>query len=393
MKKFPLLILWGGFLVSPVTFSQKWNSECVSYYQMQLPDGLDVGLYPIEGFTNPEEQPEGNGFFITSRYARNGITFGDKYNRAKANSIQAQFSSLYYGNYELDVSSEEKTPVDFSAYKERVADSINFGIEVARKYEERDLKLLNKPMETKAEFNRKHEYILKDYPNAFVNYDYRGYTVYINSGKRLYRFWGRNAKDSGEKSQTTEMQVRKSEPEVLSLLNRFRPRKLYEVPTEQGFCLPYGFIAGDSGHEPRNIGITYRLQNHPDVTIFFQDLGMKPKAGKEDDLNEKDYVIWLWNWQYQWSAVSKELIKPKWRSIEMDGRKGVGTFVKSVYKDGGLNYGYVAYVQGDRQARNLKPDLLLYVMQDSRQARGNPPMDKDELEKLAEHIVSSIKRR
>ena len=32
-------------------------------------------------------------------------------------------------------------------------------------------------------------------------------------------------------------------------------------------------------------------------------------------------------------------------------------------------------------------------MQDSRQARGNPPMDKDELEKLAEHIVSSIKRR
>lgn len=117
--------------------------------------------------------------------------------------------------------------------------------------------------------------------------------------------------------------MRKSEPEVLSLLNRFRPRKLYEVPTEQGFCLPYGFIAGDSGHEPRNIGITYRLQNHPDVTIFFQDLGMKPKAGKEDDLNEKDYVIWLWNWQYQWSAVSKELIKPKWRSIEMDGRKGL----------------------------------------------------------------------
>lgn len=50
---------------------------------------------------------------------------------------------------------------------------------------------------------------------------------------------------------------------------------------------------------------------------------MKPKAGKEDDLNEKDYVIWLWNWQYQWSAVSKELIKPKWRSIEMDGRKGL----------------------------------------------------------------------
>jgi hypothetical protein len=99
------------------------------------------------------------------------------------------------------------------------------------------------------------------------------------------------------------------------------------------------------------MGVTYRLKNHPDVTLFFQDLGMQPKAGKEDKLNEKDYVRWLWNWQYQWSAVSKEVIKPEWRAITMDGRKGVATFVKSVYKDGSVNYGYVAYVQGDRSAR------------------------------------------
>jgi len=184
-----------------------------------------------------------------------------------------------------------------------------------------------------------------------------------------------------------------NKPEIPSLLKHFQSRELYEVPTEQGFCIPYGFIAGDSGHEPRNMAVTYRLKNHPDVTIFFQDLGMKPKAGKEDDMNEKDYVTWLWNWQYQWSAVSKKLITPKWRTIEMDGRKGVGTFVKSVYKDGSLNYGYVAYVKGDRSARNLTPDLLLYVMQDSRQAKENPPMDKDELEKMAERITSSIRKR
>lgn len=32
-------------------------------------------------------------------------------------------------------------------------------------------------------------------------------------------------------------------------------------------------------------------------------------------------------------------------------------------------------------------------MQDSRQLKNQPPMDKDEIEKMAEHIISSIKRR
>jgi len=173
--------------------------------------------------------------------------------------------------------------------------------------------------------------------------------------------------------------------------------------------MPYGFIAGDSGHELRNMGVTYRLKNHPDVTIFFQDLGIEPGPGFQRPENEsaKDFVTYLWNRKYQWSSVSKELISPKWRPIKMDGRDGLGTFVKATFRDvpvydykdkvidhlNYINYGYVAYVQGNHNARNLEPDLLLYVMQDSSQVKKQPPMDKDDLEKLAEHIVSSIKRR
>lgn len=41
----------------------------------------------------------------------------------------------------------------------------------------------------------------------------------------------------------------------------FRSRKLYEIPSGQGFCLPYGFIAGDSGHEQRNMGVTWGSKN------------------------------------------------------------------------------------------------------------------------------------
>lgn len=393
MKTKLLILLGASLCFSHGVQSSTWKYECVGYYKISLPKDMEVAVYPIKGFLEPKPRPEDNGFFVTRRYAGNGITFGDEYDRAKTDTVQAQFSSFYYSNYRLGISSKNTSAIDFGAYRIRRLDAFEFGKKVARQKEELDLNVLEEPMTEKTEFLRKHNRILKDYTNAFVSYSYRGYTIYINSGTRLYHFWRKNDKDYGKKSQTAEAQIQKSESEVLSLLNRFRPRELYEVPTEQGFCFPYGFIAADSGQEPRNIGVTYRLKNHPDVTIFFQDLGMKPEAGKEDDMNEKDYVTWLWTWQYQWSAVSKKLLKPKWRKIEMDGRKGVGTFVKSTYKDGSLSYGYVAYVKGDRSARNLNPDLLLYVMQDSQQAKDNPPMGKDELEKMAEIITSSIRRR
>jgi len=375
--------------------AQEWKNECVGYYQLQLPDNLEVALYPVKDFVAPKKRPETRDGILVSRYANVGVTFDESYDRPQRSATQAQFSEFYYGNYELGISSESNGQIDFTAYQKREKESIDFGNNVDRQYEAQEFKRFNKSMTPQDEFDRKHGYILKNYPNAFSLYENRGYTFYVNEGGRLYHFWSKYKKDTGDKSQTVEKQLRDSEPEVISLLNRFRPRKLYEVPAEQGFCMPYGFIAGDSGHEPRNIGVTYRLKDHPDVTIFFQDLGMEPGAGFQRPENEsaKDFVTYLWNRKYQWSSISKELIRPKWRSIKMDGRNGLGTFVKSTFKDGSVDYGYVAYVQGNHKARNLEPDLLLYVMQDSPQVKNQTPMGKDELEKLAEHIVSSVKRR
>jgi len=376
---------------------QTWKNECVGYYQLQLPDNLEVALYPIRDFIDPRtrKQPGSNGKIQTRRYADVGITFNKTYRKQEAGTVQAQFSENYYDDYELGVSSENNIPIEFSKYQETVKNNKDSGVNRARQFEKEEFRILNKPITSDADFDRIHGYIIKAYPNAFSLYERRAYTLYINQENRLYHFWRKFEKDKGDKSQTAEKQLRDSEPEVLSLLNRFRPRKLYEVPAEQGFCMPYGFIAGDSGQEERNIGVTYRLKDHPDVTIFFQDLGMEPGAGFQRPENEtaKEFVTYLWNKKYQWSAVSKELISPKWRTIEMAGRKGLGTFAKSVFEDGAVDYGYVAYVRGNHKARNVEPDLLLYVMQYGEQAKGQPPMDKDELEKMAEHIVSSVKRR
>ncbi|HBD3716502.1 TPA: hypothetical protein KJD76_003600 [Escherichia coli] len=385
-------------LISFNAFALEWKNECVGYYQLELPDTVEVALYPLEGFVNPAKQSE---------YTVPGITFGEEFFSGDNDSVQAQYTEFYYGQYKLGISSQSRTSINWSEYRSKVIADREFKVKDARQYESRNLERFNEPVTPEQEFKRKHNYIIKDYTDAFALYENRAYSLIVKKDERLYHFWSKYQKDTGDKSQTAEKQQQESEPEVLSLLNRFQSRKLYQVPTVQGFCMPYGFIAGDSGHELRNMGVTYRLKNHPDVTIFFQDLGMKPQAGKEDDLNEKDYVKWLWNWNYLLSSVSKELISPKWRPIKMDGRDGLGTFVKATYRDvpvydykghvtnrlNYINYGYVAYVRGNHKARNLEPDLLLYVMQDSRQVQNRPPMGKDDLEKLAEHIVSSVKRR
>ena len=396
MSKLALSLFLSGICLSHSAASQEWKKECVGYYQLELPDNLEVALYPVNDFINPRNEPVIIDGVKIQRYAYPGITFDTThYRRQKTNAVQAQFSEFYYGAYELRISSESKDPIDFSAYQQRRQESSEFGIDVVRQQLEKKYKNFKNSVISEEEFNRMYGYILKQYPFAFALYESTYYTFYINKDNRLYHFWKKSKNDKTDKSQSAEKQWRENEPEVLSLLSRFRPRKLYEVPAEQGFCMPYGFIAGDSGHEKHNMAVTYRLKDHPDVTIFFQDLGMEPEAGfhRPDNETSKEFVTYLWNRRYQWSAISKELIPPKWRAIKMGGHEGLGTYVKSEFENGSVDYGYVAYVRGDHKARNYKPDLLLYVMQDSDQLNDQPPMDKDELEKMAEHIVSTIKRR
>lgn len=69
-----------------------------------------------------------------------------------------------------------------------------------------------------------------------------------------------------------------SNTEVLSLLNKFKTRELYNIPLEQGFCVPYGFIPQNSRKEDRNIAVTYRMNQHPDVMIVFQDASYQIKS-------------------------------------------------------------------------------------------------------------------
>ncbi|MCE0828762.1 hypothetical protein LVQ78_22415 [Buttiauxella sp. A2-C2_NF] len=394
MKTLSTTVLSACLMFSYNAFGQEWKNECVGYYQLQLPAGLEVALYPIEDFVNPDKRPESANGIKVQLYGVPEITFRKNYDLKDIDAVQAQFTEFYYGNYELGISTEGKEPIDWSAYRKREEGDRDFAAFVAREYELRDLRLFDEPLTPEAEFKRKHGYLTKEYPDAFSIYTNRTYSVFINKDNRLYHFWKESKKDTSDKSPTAEKQLRDNEPEVLSLLNRFRARKLYEVPTEQGFCLPYGFIVGDSGHEKRNMAVTYRLKDHPEVSIFFQDSGTNPGPGKQrpdDKKSAKDYVTYLWNVEYGHSFRDIKLFGKGFSSPTIDNRKGTAAFAKFTRYGKEVDYGYVAYVKSG--VDDNEPGLLFYVIRDSRQAKNQPSMDKDELEKLAEHIVSSVKRR
>lgn len=173
-------------------------------------------------------------------------------------------------------------------------------------------------------------------------------------------------------------------------------RPLGELPKAPGVCFPYAFIK-DDGQQDRSIGITYRLQDHPDVTIWLEDSSASaPMPEQDPDKFTADYrTNFFWTQRYQ-DRTTLKLLSRKTTDNLMDGRKGVATVVELVRKDGiTTDYGYLAVVRGDPEAKQDTPDLMLYVIRDAKNAtdKGKQPMDKDELIKMAQTIAASVRHR
>lgn len=380
---------------------QEWREECVGYYKMQMPSNLEVALYPIDGLINTKRRPKSEieGFFWPI------ITFGDDYGYGLEtdDSVQAQFSVFRYDNYSIIISTKSKETIDISKYIKKLEEVINFKVHRWMTQIEKDPAV----MISESEIKRKTKYKIKQYGSSFSINKPKYYELHLNIGNRLYVFRPEIIPLLENKILTADEASQIVEPAIQSLMKHFRPRNLYEVPSEQGFCLPYGFISGDSGQEPHEMGVTYRLIDHPDVTIFFQDLGQAPLRGEgeTDEGSIKDAVIKMWAHSFLMGANKKEFLSPKWQSIKMDGREGIETYVKAtydhfpIYNTEGhaeyhdyINYGYLAYIRSDKKVRNKKPGLLLYVSQTSWLVKDKPPMSKDELFEIAEKIARSVKR-
>jgi hypothetical protein len=175
------------------------------------------------------------------------------------------------------------------------------------------------------------------------------------------------------------------------------PRTSTTLPTKSGVCLPYAFI-NDNGENRRYVAMTYRLREHPDVTIMLKDqnaVEIDPKAnpavydpeGISDDFWSRYDDIYRKSLRGVWNIPYKR--------AKLANSKGLESFVKIVRKDDTVDYGYLVVTKGDPTAKEDTPDLMLYVIQDSKnaKAKGIAPMEKEAFLSMAQTIAASVKRR
>lgn len=101
---------------------------------------------------------------------------------------------------------------------------------------------------TDAQFEQER-FIELDLPDAFAHWHDNILVAYLFRDQRLYRF----EFQGGPGALDTSDALTPLEPKARAVLAAFRTRAQYEIPKDNGFCIPYGFIADDG--TPRH-GIT-----------------------------------------------------------------------------------------------------------------------------------------
>ncbi|MBW9102779.1 T6SS immunity protein Tli4 family protein [Paraburkholderia phenoliruptrix] len=176
---------------------------------------------------------------------------------------------------------------------------------------------------------------------------------------------------------------------MMKTLRNFRWRQLYEVPNEKGACLPGIFVSSTGADDISNIGVTFRLADHPDVTIFLADRS----AGDLSSLTSVQMSELIWTSDAIGRVI--HLHGPlRYRPSMMAGRLGTASFATVTRYDGATDYAYLVTVQGDPKAAVDMPDLELLVQRTAKYAaKGVPPVSGEELERIAKAVAASVKRR
>lgn len=312
---------------------KSWKTECVGRYQINLPGEVEVALNSSKHFFDIN---------MDERFRFSDDTIAD-------------FSAGYDVYPQMDL----KKSLEFiAAFKNRIDRNV---AERAKK---------NKvPTDTKNAYWMSFNYKVNNRDAAWVRPGF--YSVFIYRDGHYFNF-GNQFKKTDNPANDTEAAV----ADMTTKINNFRPRALYELPKQPGVCIPYGFIP-DDGKEDRNIAVTMRLIEHPEVEIFFQDgaTAREPKLAIE--LFFDGYV-----------NGEKEIDADFWgyRSITMGGQKGKALFVTITRMDDTKDYGYIAYVEGGHDTSSK----MLYVIRTASRAKGKP-VSKDELKDIAEKIMASVK--
>lgn len=319
---------------------QGWRTECVGRYQLALPGDVEVALakpslFPLQSSRNPYVFEDGK----TAPYS--GTTY------------EGGFSVTHF------VTSEE------------VSSIVKKNQEITDKAKSEYIK--NGDLQTAERL----AWLPLAANDAYAWRAGNEIDLYLLRGNRLFNWRGGDTKE-----------YEKNKAFMLKLIDSFRLRALFEIPKESGMCIPYGFIP-DDGNAWQKAGVTMRLKDHPDVEIFFKE--EPPSSDPRMNLSARDELAFFWERRYG-AAKEVRLKWPPYRNVNLDNREGASTFVDIIRKDGSLDFGYAAYVNGDPQAVSDKPNLMLFIIRTASRAKDKPVSER-ELKDIAQQIAASIKRR
>ncbi|WP_176462322.1 T6SS immunity protein Tli4 family protein [Ralstonia solanacearum] len=182
-----------------------------------------------------------------------------------------------------------------------------------------------------------------------------------------------------------------------TLIEGVSERPLYTEPSEPGVCLPYVFIRDDGKHN-RSIDTTYRLREHPDITIWLEDQG----ASRVDNKRISDHDIAIRrsdNFWVQYYSGERTEIRSVWRDsykkVKLPAGKGVESFVAMKREDGTEDYGYLLTIRGDPDAKEDRPDLMMYVIRNAANAKskGIEPVSQEQVLEMGRAVAASIRHR
>lgn len=175
-----------------------------------------------------------------------------------------------------------------------------------------------------------------------------------------------------------------------------KPRAVGETPRQPGICMPYVFKE-DSGTEYRSIATTWRLKEHPDITILLEDEKAEPLSEDIDPAKVTPVrkVEFFWEQNYRDAYRSGDYLWRSMHDVKLANVRGKGIPMKMTRRDGTIDYGYFAAANGDPNAKEDTPNLQFYVLQNSQKAisQGIKPLEKKEFLKLVEEIAASIRHR
>lgn len=119
---------------------------------------------------------------------------------------------------------------------------------------------------------------------AFRHDQRRGGVSYLRGaiilGQHLVAFESMLRGDIPQFEEPTEAQWQVAENALRKLISQLKPRSLYEIPKERGFCLPFAFLA-DDGTYGNKISSSFRLADNPAV-IYTLSVAAIPGGGASE---------------------------------------------------------------------------------------------------------------